>query len=688
MRRRRALLWILGLGAVALAAAVAAARYATASDRDDAAAHPPRRSAAAQSKAQRRARPEPLTLTARRSGWLPAPVQDPAVAAVGHHVLAAGGLTAADTSSDGVVSVVGMSGRQISRLPGLQHDAPAVSLRRAVYVFGGGNGVAQLDHILQVDPQTGVVRDAGRLPAASSDAAAAAVGQTAYIVGGFTGTRWLNTIVAWRPGERPSVVGHLRVPLRYAAVTAVGDELGIAGGSTPAGTASRSVWIFDPGTRRVRLIGALPKPTTHAAAATLDGVALVIGGRGPTPGTPTSRIVAIDASNGRTWIGGRLPEPLSDAGAVTASHAIVVVGGRGARGAVATIARLAPASHTRAVRSKNKASAVTNLYAHAMRGMLAPATQSAEERVYVPNSEGDSVDVIDPRTFRVVEHFAVGALPQHVTPAFDLKTLYVNNDVGNSLTPIDPETGRPGAPIPVDDPYNLYFTPDGRYAIVVSERLHRLDFRYPHSFRLHHSIAVPCAGVNHMDFSGDGRYAIVSCEFSGQLLKLDVRRERVIATLTLPGHAIPQDVRVAPTGGLFYVADLAAGGVWKINGARFRVVGFDRTGGGAHGLVVSRNAKLLYVANRSAGTISLISFKTTRVVRTWRLPGGGSPDMGGVSASGNVLWLSGRYNGVVYAIDTRSGRLLARIPVGASPHGVLVWPQPGRYSLGHVGILR
>ena len=60
---------------------------------------------------------------------------------------------------------------------------------------------------------------------------------------------------------------------------------------------------------------------------------------------------------------------------------------------------------------------------------------------------------------------ATGALPQHVTPGYDLKTLYVDNDQGNSLTPINPRTGLPGRPIPVADPYNLYFTPDGRYAI-------------------------------------------------------------------------------------------------------------------------------------------------------------------------------------------------------------------------------
>jgi YVTN family beta-propeller protein len=62
--------------------------------------------------------------------------------------------------------------------------------------------------------------------------------------------------------------------------------------------------------------------------------------------------------------------------------------------------------------------------------------------------------------------------------------------------------------------------------------------------------------------------------------------------------------------------------------------------------------------------------------------------MGGVSPDGRVLWVSGRYNGVVYAISTVTGHLLAEIPVGAQPHGLCVWPQPGRYSLGHTGVMR
>lgn len=309
-------------------------------------------------------------------------------------------------------------------------------------------------------------------------------------------------------------------------------------------------------------------------------------------------------------------------------------------------------------------------------------------RVYVPNSLSNTVDVIDPATAQVVDHFAVGSLPQHVVPSWDLKTLYVTNDRGNTLTPIDPATGHPGPTISVEDPYNMYFTVDGKYAIVVAERLARLDFRDPHTFQLVKSLHVDCVGIDHIDFSADGSYLIASCEFSGQLVKVDVRSQTVVGTLALHGgNAKPQDVKLDPTGRVFYVADMIRGGVYTVDGDSFTVTGFIPTGAGAHGLYVSRDSKLLYVTNRNAGTISLLDFASNSVTRTWRIPGG-SPDMGGVSADGSVLWVSGRYNGVVYAIDTTTGAVLHTIRVGSGPHGLCVFPQPGRYSLGHTGVFR
>jgi DNA-binding beta-propeller fold protein YncE len=319
---------------------------------------------------------------------------------------------------------------------------------------------------------------------------------------------------------------------------------------------------------------------------------------------------------------------------------------------------------------------------------VASAAIHDRQLVYVPNSGSNTVTEIDPRSYAIVRQFRVGALPQHVVPSYDLRTLWVTNDEGNSLTPIDPRTGVPGRPIAVADPYNMYFTPDGHYAVVMAEQRRQVDFRDAQTMVLDRVVRVPgCDGLNHADYTATGAMMLVSCEFASATIVLDVRRERVVRTLPLPSGSSPQDVKLSPDGRVFYVADLVHGGVWLFNARSFKRIGFIRTGAGAHGLYPSRDARYLYVSNRSEGTISVLSFGRRRVVATWRIAGG-SPDMGGVSASGGVLWLSGRYDGAVYAIDTSNGKLLKRIPVGAGPHGLCVWPQPGRYSLGHTGIMR
>jgi DNA-binding beta-propeller fold protein YncE len=328
-----------------------------------------------------------------------------------------------------------------------------------------------------------------------------------------------------------------------------------------------------------------------------------------------------------------------------------------------------------------------NIYAAAGANMLSPVVRADPYRIYVPESGGSAVDVIDPNTMQIVSRFQTGRNPQHVVPSYDLRTLYVTNDLGNSLTPIDPRTTRPRRSIPVDDPYNMYYTPDGRYAIVVAEAHRHLDFRDPRTFALRHRVPVDCAGVDHMDFAANGGYLIATCEFSGQLVKVNLHTFSVVRYLRLRGSS-PQDIKLDPTGTLFYVADRYRGGVWLVSAATFRPIGFIKTGRDAHGLYPSRNAKFLYVTNRRSGSVSVISFATRRIVKTWRLPGGGSPDMGNTSPDGKVLWLAGRYSSRVYAISTVDGHLIGSVAVGPSPHGLCVWPQPGRYSLGHTGVTR
>jgi YVTN family beta-propeller protein len=357
-----------------------------------------------------------------------------------------------------------------------------------------------------------------------------------------------------------------------------------------------------------------------------------------------------------------------------------------------------------------------DVYAHTRAGMMSSKVAGQRALVYVPNLSSGTVSVIDQRSMKVIDTLPVGRQPQHVVPAWDLQTLWVNNNRSGSLTPINPRTGRiAGASVRVPDPYNLYFTPNGRSALVMAEANRQIDFYDPHTWQLQHALHVDsrCRGVNHADFSPDGKYLIATCEFSGQLVKVDLVRKTVIGYLDLNRgfSSAPQDIKIEPAGRLWYVADMNADGVHEIDGASFRELGFLPTGPETHGLYPSRDGHFLYVANRGGtrqqssppyahagynGSVSVIDFATRRVVARWAIPGGGTPDMGGVSADGNRLWLSGRRSGVVYVFDTggnggatpAKGHLITKIPVGREPHGLAVWPLPGRFSLGHTGILR
>lgn len=330
----------------------------------------------------------------------------------------------------------------------------------------------------------------------------------------------------------------------------------------------------------------------------------------------------------------------------------------------------------------------SNVYAADGKGMYSPAVKGDPYRVYVPNTLSNTVSIIDPKTYKVIKTVKVGWEPQHVVPSWDLKTLWVNNDLGNTLTPINPHTVHFGKPVYVHDPYNLYFTPNGKYAVVMASKDHELVFRDPHTMKIKKAVHVNCAGVNHADWTADGTHFLVSCEFSGQLLWVNTAEMTVDKYLWLPkSMAKPQDVKLSPDGKVFYVADMDSNGIWVIDAKKARIIKFMYTGLGAHGLYPSRNAQDMYISNRGEGSISVLRFSDGKLIRKIRIPGGGSPDMGGVSPDGKVLWMSGRYSNVVYAITIATGKTI-RIRVGSGPHGLAVFPQPGRYSLGHTGVYR
>jgi YVTN family beta-propeller protein len=325
-----------------------------------------------------------------------------------------------------------------------------------------------------------------------------------------------------------------------------------------------------------------------------------------------------------------------------------------------------------------------NVYASTTSGKPNPTVADITPRVYVPNSTANSVVVIDPVRLEVIDRFAVGNIPHHVAPAYDLSALYVDNEGSSSLTVIDPRSAKPVGTIPVTYPYNLYFTPDGSKAVVVVERLRRIEFWDPHSWQKIKELPIPWAGCDHLDFTADGRSLFISTEYTGMVARVDTVTMELVGSVSV--GSLPIDIRLAPDGSLLYVANQGRHGVSLIDPEQMREVGFIPTGQGAHGLQVSRDAKSLYVSNRLAGTISVIDFATRQVVGTWRI--GGSPDMLQLSLDGHQLWASSRFDGAVLVIDTTTGKLIKKIPTGAGAHGLTYFPNAGSISLGHNGVYR
>jgi YVTN family beta-propeller protein len=346
-----------------------------------------------------------------------------------------------------------------------------------------------------------------------------------------------------------------------------------------------------------------------------------------------------------------------------------------------------------------------NLYSETTAGKLSAVVAADLPRVYVPNLQSNDVYVIDPATFAVVDKFKVGLNPQHVVPSYDLRTLWVANNAENtkrgSLTPVDPKTGKPGKAIAVDDPYNMYFSPDGKSAIVVAEAMRRLDFRDPQTMQLQYSIDVPrCAGINHADFSIDGTFAIFTCEFTGTVAKIDLVQRKVLGyTQTIQPGKPTRIVKGPGWQGRGHLHDVErdAAGHSRLAGRqdllrgrhdgrrcarrRRRDVPADRLHrdrqGHARPLSQPRRQEALRRQSRLEQDPRRRPRQGQRVRHRFRDAqgrgeladsGGGSPDMGNVSADGKMLWLSGRYDNVVYAIDTGSGAVKI-IPSDASRTG-------------------
>ncbi|QSB14647.1 YncE family protein [Natronosporangium hydrolyticum] len=332
-----------------------------------------------------------------------------------------------------------------------------------------------------------------------------------------------------------------------------------------------------------------------------------------------------------------------------------------------------------------------NVYGGAGPEMFAEHVRDHPAVVYAASYRDDEVYIIDQATGEVVDIVPGGPGPRYIVPGYDLSTLYVaaSDPTDSGLVVIDPANNSPADFVDLPEISNLYFAPDGTYAIAVAETAGGLDFYHPNSWQHAGSLDLPgCHGASHLDYSADGRTMLVSCAGAGKVVALatDSLDQLAEFDFTEQDASSPQDVRLTPDGQYFLVADAGAGGVQLLAGDASTVSGFVATGEGAHAIYFSRDAQHAYVVNRDEANVTVLDLGSFSAVAEWPVPTS-TLDLGGVNADGTLLWLAGG-DDEVYAIDTDSGELRTRTTVGPGTYSVTVWPQPGRYSLGHTGSLR
>lgn len=294
---------------------------------------------------------------------------------------------------------------------------------------------------------------------------------------------------------------------------------------------------------------------------------------------------------------------------------------------------------------------------------LAPAR--AARLAFVLNSAQASISLIDVDTFQELRRVPVLREPHHMALTPDHRFLLVGDTTGNEILYLDPKTGRVMRRLPIVDPYQLVFSPDGRWLTIAGLARNQVDLyavgaddaltlvkRFPMR-------AMP----SHINYAPDSSVVYVSLQRTGRLAAID------IAALSVLWDAHVGDT---PAGVLWHDGTLLVGlmgdnciaVVDPVDGHVERCV---RTGRGAHVLFVPPSGSPIYVTNRVAGTIVSLDPASLDVTATWRI--GGGPDDMDFGPDG-MIWVSRRFAHSVAVIDPATGDVMHTIEVGRSPHGI------------------
>jgi DNA-binding beta-propeller fold protein YncE len=295
------------------------------------------------------------------------------------------------------------------------------------------------------------------------------------------------------------------------------------------------------------------------------------------------------------------------------------------------------------------------------------ATARAES-VIVLNSEEASYSIIDRVSRTELSRLPLGREPHHLVATPDDKEVLLASTVTNDLVALDTKTGAPQRVVrDIVDPYQLGYSPDGKWFVTAAYRLDHIDIYRADGFKLASRIFMD--GLpSHLSFDTGSKTVFVSLQQSNRVVAFDLATQ-AIKWVAEVGKA-PAGVLMLPDDKRLLVALTGEDAVVTLDPKDGSITGRLQTGRGAHQFFPKGDGRHWFLSNRIEGTLSLIDTKDMTVVGTIRVPGG--PDCMDITADGKELWITQRFLRRVAVVDLALMKVVASIPVGKSPHGVFI----------------
>lgn len=308
------------------------------------------------------------------------------------------------------------------------------------------------------------------------------------------------------------------------------------------------------------------------------------------------------------------------------------------------------------------------ILAFALVVMILGAAASRADSVLVLNSEDASYSVLSRSHRTELKRFPIGREPHHLIATLDGNEVLVASTVTNELTALDTRTGERRRVLrDIVDPYQLGFSPDGKWFVTAANRLDHIDIYHADGFKLARRIFMD--GLpSHLAFDPESKTVFVTLQETGRLVAFDLASQKLKWTTEV--GSVPAGV-IVPDANRVIVALTGDDRIVVVDPRDGAVKSALRTGKAAHNFFPKGDGRHWFLSNRVEGTVTLLDIQAMKLVATIKVPGG--PDDMAITADGKEMWVTQRFLRRVAVVDLDKMKMVASIPVGKSPHGIMVF---------------